>query len=400
MAFYNTIQDYVGTGSTSIFPIGFPILVEADIVAYIDSVVSTDYEYNSVTNQLTFNTAPTAGTAIVIKREVDRSQIAHVFSDKTILRNSNLDGNFTQVLYSMQEDADLLLRRITFTGDVEDVFLEIFAAVTAAENAADESEIWAAQAALSAASAAADAVATAADVAFIGGLLGGAGAVLSVDAKTGVVDLSGDYLAIGAAAAPDSAALGAETAVQWQAKIDDATIPLGGATGQVLAKLSGGDLDVDWVNQSGGGGALPTSTDGGVLVGVAADGGFIEASYITMSETTTPGQVELVLSGTIAIENSTTPGDYARLSVTDFLGGANTLNLELIGSAGGLIIAETIVGAGNEVSIFAGFVAVTKDPTDALHLATKQYVDNTADLPVGVAENMLRHNGRKGTDIR
>lgn len=47
-------------------------------------------------------------------------------------------------------------------------------------------------------------------------------------------------------------------------------IPTGGATGQVLAKVSGTDLDTHWVDQSGGGGGLPTGGTDGQLLGVVA----------------------------------------------------------------------------------------------------------------------------------
>jgi hypothetical protein len=46
--------------------------------------------------------------------------------------------------------------------------------------------------------------------------------------------------------------------------LQDATIPEGGATGQVLTKVTGANYDADWVTPSGGGGGSVSDTAYGV----------------------------------------------------------------------------------------------------------------------------------------
>lgn len=48
--------------------------------------------------------------------------------------------------------------------------------------------------------------------------------------------------------------------VRLRTLINERGLPAGGTTGQVLAKVSGVDRDVSWINQAGGGGASLSGT--------------------------------------------------------------------------------------------------------------------------------------------
>lgn len=62
-------------------------------------------------------------------------------------------------------------------------------------------------------------------------------------------------------------------------------IPQGGTTGQVLAKASGADYDIEWVDQSGGGGGVNEAQFGfGGLVAPSAEA--FSAPYMMASATT------------------------------------------------------------------------------------------------------------------
>lgn len=144
---------------------------------------------------------------------------------------------------------------------------------------------------------------------------------------------------------------------------------------------------------SGGGSTLPVGALGDVLINNGAD--WVPSALFSVDETSTPSIAAVDLTGEITFNNVDLPGSDAKLSTSDFLG-FNTLNVEFLGTDGGVVFADSTVGAGNEVSIANGFVTVTKNPTNALHLTTKQYVDSatSGQVPAGGSTNdMLRWNG-------
>lgn len=121
--------------------------------------------------------------------------------------------------------------------------------------------------------------------------------VISVNGQTGNVTLDADD--VGALpstyTAPVQSVDGKTGAVQ--------IMPTGGTTGQVLAKASGSNYDVEWVNQSGGGGAVD-SVNGqtGVVVLDASDVGAMPDSatfdeiYWCTYGTTTSAEIEAALT--------------------------------------------------------------------------------------------------------
>lgn len=104
---YGTYVQYTGDGSTTTYPVSFPIDEVGDIVATVDGVAE-GFTYNSGSGSITFAVAPGVGTDIVIRREVDVAAAPHVFTDKNVLRNNNLDANFDKLFKSSQDAQDRL----------------------------------------------------------------------------------------------------------------------------------------------------------------------------------------------------------------------------------------------------------------------------------------------------
>lgn len=121
--------------------------------------------------------------------------------------------------------------------------------------------------------------------------------VISVNGQTGNVTLDADDVG----ALPDSYTA---PVASVDGKTGTVTIlPTGGTTGQVLAKASGSNYDVEWVNQSGGGGAVDSvngQTGTVVLdasdVGALPDNTTINDVYWCTYGTTTSAQIETALT--------------------------------------------------------------------------------------------------------
>ena len=138
---------YVGDGSTVLYSFTFPYIDASDIYVSVDDVDltrTTEYIFaNATTVQILV--APIAGAAIRIYRATSNDDLRAVFFPGSAIRASDLNDNFTQSLYVVQE--------ATFSAD---------ASTDAAEAARISAEASAASAA-TAASSASDAQSTASD---------------------------------------------------------------------------------------------------------------------------------------------------------------------------------------------------------------------------------------------
>lgn len=135
--------------------------------------------------------------------------------------------------------------------------------------------------------------------------------------------------------------------------IPAAGVPSGGTTGQVLAKKTNTNYDLEWVNQSGGGGAVD-SVNGqtGTVVLDASDVGALPDTYTApvTSVNTKTGAVTLTASDVGALSSSTT-------FVSSFNGSSGAVTYTApVTSVNG---ATGAVSIGNATTLVAGLMSAT-----------------------------------------
>lgn len=108
-----TQNTYTGNGSTVLYSFTFPYLKESDIKVTVNGSLTTAYSLANATT-IQFNTAPANGAAIVIYRETDDDQLKAEFFPGSAIRAQDLNKNFTQTLYVVQE---VVARAISKIGD-------------------------------------------------------------------------------------------------------------------------------------------------------------------------------------------------------------------------------------------------------------------------------------------
>jgi hypothetical protein len=104
---------YTGNGSTTLYSLSFLYLDEADVKVTLNGAPTTAFVFvNASTIQ--FLSAPANGTAIVIYRETANEEAEATFFAGSSIKAVDLNNNFTQFLYSIQE---LTARSISKLGD-------------------------------------------------------------------------------------------------------------------------------------------------------------------------------------------------------------------------------------------------------------------------------------------
>jgi parallel beta-helix repeat protein len=104
---------YTGNGSTTLYSLSFLYLDEADVKVTLNGAPTTAFVFvNASTIQ--FLSAPANGTAIIIYRETDDEETKATFFAGSSIKAVDLNSNFTQFLYSIQE---LTARSISKLGD-------------------------------------------------------------------------------------------------------------------------------------------------------------------------------------------------------------------------------------------------------------------------------------------
>jgi len=93
---------YTGNGATVLFPFSFDYLDQAHVKVTLNGTASTAFVFANDTT-LQFLTAPGAGVAIVIYRETDNDQTEATFFSGSAIKAADLNNNFTQTLYVVQE---------------------------------------------------------------------------------------------------------------------------------------------------------------------------------------------------------------------------------------------------------------------------------------------------------
>ena len=103
-----TKNTYTQSGSTTDYNFTFPYIKQTDVKVSLDNVVktlTTDYTFANATT-VSFNSAPTAGAAIAIYRSTDDSGLVATFYPGSAIRSADLNDNYTQNLYSTQENTN------------------------------------------------------------------------------------------------------------------------------------------------------------------------------------------------------------------------------------------------------------------------------------------------------
>jgi hypothetical protein len=99
MATFNT---HVGDGTTVLFSFTFPYINESDVKVSLDDVDTTAYTFNNATT-IQFTTAPAASVAIRIFRSTNNTDVKSAFFAGSSIKAKDLNDNFTQSLYVVQE---------------------------------------------------------------------------------------------------------------------------------------------------------------------------------------------------------------------------------------------------------------------------------------------------------
>jgi hypothetical protein len=97
-----TKNTFTGNGTTVLYSFSFPYLDQSHVKATLNGTPTTAFTFANATT-LQFNSAPGAGVEIVIFRETDIDQSEAVFAAGSPIRAVDLNANFDQTLYVVQE---------------------------------------------------------------------------------------------------------------------------------------------------------------------------------------------------------------------------------------------------------------------------------------------------------
>jgi hypothetical protein len=95
---------YTGDGSDVTFgPIPFTYLGDSDVLITINGAATTAFTIDPSTKIITFSSAPANGTVIRVYRNTNNDTLAATFISGSAIRAVDLNDNFTQNLYLIQE---------------------------------------------------------------------------------------------------------------------------------------------------------------------------------------------------------------------------------------------------------------------------------------------------------
>lgn len=94
---------YTGTGGVTFGPIPFPYLEDSDVLITINGASTTAFTIDPSTKIITFSSAPAIGSTIRVYRNTDNDTLAATFVSGSAIRAVDLNDNFTQNLYVIQE---------------------------------------------------------------------------------------------------------------------------------------------------------------------------------------------------------------------------------------------------------------------------------------------------------
>jgi hypothetical protein len=100
---YSTVS-YTGNGVTTAFAVPFPYVAQADVHVQVNGVVTAFTWPNSTT--INISPAPGNGATVYLYRTTAIGTASVTFADGSTLRAADLNAEFTQVLYGIQEAWD------------------------------------------------------------------------------------------------------------------------------------------------------------------------------------------------------------------------------------------------------------------------------------------------------
>jgi hypothetical protein len=98
---------YVGNGTTVLYSFTFPYINESDIYVSVNDTITTEYTLANATT-IEFNAAPASGAAIRIYRSTNIDSTSAEFFPGSAIRAQDLNDNFEQTLFAVQESASLV----------------------------------------------------------------------------------------------------------------------------------------------------------------------------------------------------------------------------------------------------------------------------------------------------
>ena len=136
-----TKDPHTGDGAEDTFAFTFPYIKQSDVKVSVNNsdVPTTDYTFSDATH-IKFNTAPADEAVISIYRSTDDSNLVATFYPGSAIRSSDLNDNYTQNLYSTQENTNdateaLDNSRVLESGDYVSAITKANAAVATANTA-------------------------------------------------------------------------------------------------------------------------------------------------------------------------------------------------------------------------------------------------------------------------
>lgn len=97
-----TKNTYTGNGTTTVFQFTFPYIDTSDIKVTLNGTATTAYTFATATT-IKFNSAPASGTKISIYRSTQAEDLRATFYPGSAIRALDLNQNFLQALYVVQD---------------------------------------------------------------------------------------------------------------------------------------------------------------------------------------------------------------------------------------------------------------------------------------------------------
>ena len=114
-----TSNTYTGNGSNKLFSITFPYIESTDVDVYLNGTLQTITTHYSFANATTieFVAAPANGAIVKLDRSTDDSDNPATFFPGSSIKAADLNENFDQTLYVVQELGNQLSNKVNKSGD-------------------------------------------------------------------------------------------------------------------------------------------------------------------------------------------------------------------------------------------------------------------------------------------
>ena len=142
-----TKTEYIGDGSTKLYNFSFPYISEDHVKVSLDGDILKGNTYTFASaNVISFNEAPAFGVLIRIYRDTDSDSLVNTFYPGSAIRARDLNDNFTQTLYIVEEDSNAAGESSAIALEALDKATEALDAVEVIDAKADDAVVIANQA--------------------------------------------------------------------------------------------------------------------------------------------------------------------------------------------------------------------------------------------------------------